>query len=892
MSDEEIKRPDPDQILERIKKEETQSVQGKLKIFFGMCAGVGKTYSMLSAAQKARRDGVNVVIGVVETHGRNETEELLDGLESIPLKNIQYRGSNFKELDLDAILKLSPTLVLVDELAHTNIPGSRHAKRYQDVLELLSNGIDVYTTLNVQHLESRAEIVNQITGTVVRETVPDSIFDRAEEVELIDVTTDKLLERLAEGKVYTSERSALAIQNFFRKGNLTALREMALRLTAERVDKDLRDYKTEQNIDIIWKSGQRLMVAIGPSPFSANLIRWTRRLAYSLESTWIAVYVETNQKISEENKNTLTDNFILAKELGAEVITTQDTDIISALVRVAKENNVTQIIIGKTRDSNSINIFSRKNFTKELLRRSGDIDVYVVGGEKTSGKKPAWIESLRPQSPFHRYIISFLLIIILTVIFYSVSHHIGYQTVSLLFLLTISILPLFNFGPGPILLAALSSAFCWDYFFIPPKFTFTIAKVEDTLMLIMYFIVASVAGLLTSKIRKQQLFLLQKEQRTSSLYNLTKELSSANTIDDIADVTVGQIRRTFESDVVIIFYESENKLRTKPHSSSTLTLDDNEWHIAQWVFMNGQKAGRFSNTLSLSNFTFYPLKTKSGTLGVVGVKTKNAQMFSFDQESLLDTFLTQIANAVEREYLNDAAKKSLLVQESEKLYKTLFNSISHELKTPITTIIGAASSLNDQKIISNKSVLSKLLEEINVAADRLNRLVENLLDMARLESGNLKPKLDWHSVSDLISSTLSRIKTESAGHKIKVNIQDDLPLLRFDFGLLEQALLNILHNSIEYSPKQSEITIDAKQLNNNCIINISDNGKGFPDETLEKLFDKFYRIPGTKAGGTGLGLSISKGFIEAHGGTITASNHPNGGAVFSISIPFATEERG
>lgn len=892
MNDEEVKRPSPDQILDRIKKEETQSVQGKLKIFFGMCAGVGKTYSMLSAAQKARRDGVNVVIGIVETHGRTETEDLLDGLETVSLKNIQYRGSNFKELDLDAILKLGPTLVLVDELAHTNIPGSRHAKRYQDVLELLSNGIDVYTTLNVQHLESRAEIVNQITGTVVRETVPDSIFDRAEEVELIDVTTDKLLERLAEGKVYTSERSALAIQNFFRKGNLTALREMALRLTAERVDKDLRDYKTEQNIDIIWKSGQRLMVAIGPSPFSANLIRWTRRLAYSLESTWIAVYVETNQRISEENKNTLTENFKLAKELGAEVITTQDTDIISALVRVAKENNVTQIIIGKTRDANSINIFSRKNFTKELLRRSGDIDVYVVGGEKTSGKKPAWIESLRPQSPFHRYIIVFLLIIILTVIFYSVSHHIGYQTVSLLFLLTISILPLFNFGPGPILLAALSSAFSWDYFFIPPKFTFTIAKVEDTLMLIMYFIVASVAGLLTSKIRKQQLFLQQKEQRTSSLYNLTKELSSANTIDDIADVTVSQIRRTFESDVVIIFYESESKLRTKPHSASTLTLDDNEWHIAQWVFMNGQKAGRFSNTLSLSNFTFYPLKTKSGTLGVVGVKTKNAQMFSFDQESLLDTFLTQIANAVEREYLNDAAKKSLLVQESEKLYKTLFNSISHELKTPITTIIGAASSLNDQKIINNKSILSKLLEEINVAADRLNRLVENLLDMARLESGNLKPKLDWHSVSDLISSASSRIKTESAGHKIKINIQDDLPLLRFDFGLLEQALLNILHNSIEYSPKQSEITIDAKQLNSHCIINISDNGKGFPEETLEKLFDKFYRIPGTKAGGTGLGLSISKGFIEAHGGTITASNHPNGGAVFSISIPFATEERG
>ncbi len=885
MNDTDSSRPDPDKLLEKIKKEETGESIGKLKIFFGMCAGVGKTYTMLEAAQKARREGIDIVIGIVETHKRAETESLTNGLEKIPLKEINYRGTVFNEMDLDATISRKPALVLVDELAHTNIPGSRHEKRYQDVEELLNNGINVFTTLNVQHLESRAETVQQITGTYIRETVPDSIVDKAYQVELIDLTIDELLQRLAEGKVYTPEKSKQAIQNFFRKGNLTALREMALRFTAERVDKDLRYYKIEKNIYSTWRSSQRLMVAVGPSPYSANLIAWTRRLAYSLEAQWIAVFVETNKKLSEEEKKYLEANIKLAKELGAEVINTQGTDLINALVRVAKENNITQIVIGKTRKENFLGFFYHKSFLRKLIKKSGDIDVYVAGGEELISRRLTVDSFVNIQSSFSKYIISFLIVFFLTILLYLIKDSTGYQTVSLLFLLTIALLPLFDLGPGPVFFAACLSALSWNYYFIPPQFTFHIAKIEDGLMFVLYFIVAIVTGLLTSKIRTQQKFLIQKEKRTSSLYNLSKDLSAAGSIDDIADAAVKKINLLFNAETIIIFSDENNKLNAKPHSASSFLIDDADWLAANWVHKNSKKAGRFTNTLPLSPVTFYPLKSKSGVLGAIGLKTRDDKPLTSEQENFLDTFILQISNAIEREFLNDLAKKSLVANESEKLYKTLFNSLSHELKTPIAAILGAVSSFKDENIYQNKNIWGKILTEINIAADRLNRLVENLLDMARLETGFISLKLDWHSITDLFNSALDKLKDESAEHKIILSAADDIPIFKFDFGLLEQAMINIIHNSLEYTPANSEIRIEAKFVNDKCIITIADNGKGFPDESLPKLFEKFYRIPGTKAGGTGLGLSIAKGFIEAHRGNINASNLPGGGAVFTISLP-------
>lgn len=884
MEGQELRRPDPEFLLKKITEKEIKGTRGKLKIFFGMCAGVGKTYSMLEAAQKARSEGIEVVVGVAETHKRMETEELLEGLEVIPMKDIFYRETSFKELDIDEILKRKPALVLIDELAHTNIPGSRHLKRYLDVLEILDNNIDVYTTLNVQHIESRSETVKKITGTSVRETVPDSILEQTDEIELVDITPEELLQRLSEGKIYTAERSREAIENFFRKGNLTALREMALRITAEKVDKDLRDYKSEKNISEVWKSGQRLMCAISPSPYSAELIRWTRRLAYTLEAPWIALYVETDKKVSEVNKNILLKNIKLAKELGGEVITTQDINLISALVRVAKENNISQIIIGKSRKTRLFNFFLTDNFTNKLIKASGDIDVYVVGGDEKEDKNIIDEFNSRSHSPFSKYLIAFLMVSLLTVISFEFQETTGYQMVSMFYLLLISIIPIFSFGIGPVLFTALLSALSWNFFFIPPHFTFHIERPEDVFMFILFFIVASVSGYLSTKLRTQQALLRIKERKTSMLFNLSRKLNSAININDISEIIVEEISKTFSSTVVILFAESPQKLKAKPHPASTFNIDDFEWAYAQWSYSSKQVTGKFTNTLPNSLATYYPINSKSGVLGVIGLYIGSNQPLSFDKEELFYDILNQISATLEREYLEDIAKQSLLNTESEKLYKTLFNSISHELKTPITTIIGAASTLSDKKISENKTFLAGISTEIGIAAERLNRLVENLLDMTRLESGKLNLKLGWNSITDLVRSAIDTIQKEDNNHIIINRIKEDT-IFRFDFALLEQSIINILHNAVTYTPSGSEITIDGTLQSSNYILSIHDNGKGFPEEDLNKLFQKFYRIPGTKTGGTGLGLSISKGFVEAHGGAISVSNMKNGGANFTIVLP-------
>ena len=489
------------------------------------------------------------------------------------------------------------------------------------------------------------------------------------------------------------------------------------------------------------------------------------------------------------------------------------------------------------------------------------------------------------RSTFGKYTSSALIISIASVMLFYLHLHIGYQAISLLFLLIISLLPLMNFGPGPIFLAAVMSAFIWNFFFIPPSFTLRIGKVEDVLMFIMYFIIASVLGLLISRIRTQQVLINQREKRTASLYNLSKELSSAKSLDDIVQCSVLQLKEIFGADTVFLFFENEKKLRLEAHPHSTFNIDQGEWNIAQWVFANSEKAGRFTNTMPITPAIYYPLRTKTLNLGVIGLEFPESASLTSDSVSLLETFLSQISIAIERDYLKESAKNNLIISESQKLYKTLFDSISHELKTPVTTIIGAVSSLKDEKIIKNQSVLSRLIDETNIAADRLQRLVENLLDITRLESGNIIPKKEWHSVSDLINSILLRLKYELTDHEINFYATDEVELIQFDFPLIEQALINIVHNSLEYTQSGSKIEIFVKKFSDKVMISISDNGPGFPEEATNSLFKKFYRVPGTKAGGTGLGLSIARGFIEAHGGTITAQNKSAGGAEFIILLP-------
>ena len=877
-------RPDPDALLHALKKEEEKAAKARLKIFFGMCAGVGKTYDMLTAAHDAVTKGIDVVIGIVETHKRPETEALLPGLQSIPRKRIDYKGTVLEEMDLDAILTRKPKLVLVDELAHTNAPGSRHTKRYQDVEELLDNGIDVYTTLNVQHLESRADAVAQITGSMIRETVPDSIFERADDIEVIDLPPDELLKRLADGKVYAPERSQQAIQNFFRKGNLTALREMSLRLTAERVDHQLRDYMRTERISGPWKSGQRLIVGISASPHTVSVIRWARRLSYTMNASWAVVCVETSQPLDESAKEQLAKNIELARELGAEVVTTSDENVADALIRVAREQNATQILVGKSKRG----VFSRsQRLIEDLIERSHNVDVYVVGQEETAEEVKRQRVIPRLQSSMFQYTLAIAIVVVVALACFPFSSIIGYRTVSMIILLTVSLLPL-RMGPGPVLLASAVSALVWDFFFIPPIFTFSVGHLEDTMMLGIYLIVAIVTGVLSARVRAREQAVRQRERKTAALFSLTNDLSASHSQEEVIKAAVTNLQRYFDADVAIVLGEADGEISARTHPASTMELDAKEFGVASWTYWNEKKAGRYTDTLPSAQATYFPISGPRYPLGVIGVRPKHEAKLTTDQEGSLENFIAQIASAMERELLNDINKKSIVVAESERLYKTLFNSISHELRTPIATILGASENLLHFYSDNTGHSASEYSHEIHIAAERLNRLVANLLDMSRIESGMIRPKMDWCDVRDLINASLKGLERELTGHLIDVDVDAEMPLVKLDFGLIEQAITNLIHNAVVHTQEGSAIQVSARVAGQDCLIIVADNGKGIAKEDLRRVFEKFYRAEGLKGGGAGLGLTIAKGFVEAHNGSLQVRNRESGGAEFTIRMPLRT----
>ena len=874
-------RPDPDALLKLLQKEEDRGDRGTLKIFFGMCAGVGKTYAMLSEARDAFGSGIDVVVGYVETHKRLETAELLLGLPIIPRKQLEYRGTVLEEMDIDAILARKPKIVLVDELAHSNAPGSRHSKRYQDVLELIDNGINVFTTLNVQHLESRADTVAQITGSTVRETVPDSIFESADEIRVIDLSPDELLKRLEEGKVYTVERSRQAVANFFKKGNLSALREMSLRLTAERVDRQIREYRQGQRISIAWKSGQRLIAAISPSPHSVSVVRWARRVSYTMDASWVVVYVERSSKLSPEETEQLSRNIKLARELGAEVVTTADDDIASALIRVAHEQNASQILVGKP---DRVRFSRAARLIEDLIQRSGDLDIYIVGqGEEESRKKPFWGRP-RPQSSLFQYAAAPALTLLIALLCLPIQQFIGYRAVSFVLLLVVTLLPL-KFGPGPTVLASAVGALSWDFLFIPPRYTFSISNLEDTLLVGMFFLVAAVTGVLSARVRKRETIIRQREQRTAALFSLTKDLSSAHSQDEVITAGVEHIRRFFDAEVAVILGDAEGEMAASAHKASSYRPDEKDMGVAAWVYWNEKKAGRNTDTLPSAGAAYFPMSGPRYPLGVIGVKFHTDEKLSFDQENLLENFVSQITSAIERELLNELNRRTVVVAESERLYKTLFNSISHEFRTPIATIMGVSENLMGEVSLPEKALNSEQLAEIHSAAGRLNRLVANLLDMTRLESGMIKPRLDWCDVRDIVGRSVASLERELEHHKVILNMPDNLPLIRLDFGLIEQAFTNLIHNAALYTPDGSTITVSASVEGDQCVIAIADNGSGLPPDDMDKIFEKFYRAANGRSGGTGLGLTITKGFIEAHHGTISAANRPDGGAEFTVRLP-------
>jgi two-component system sensor histidine kinase KdpD len=879
-------RPDPDEVLDSLKFEEEKSKRGKLKIFFGMCAGVGKTYTMLQTAHAEKLKGCNIVIGYVETHNREETAELAEGFELIPRKIYEYKSTSVQEMDLDAIINRKPQIVLVDELAHSNAPGSRHTKRFQDVQEILESGISVYTTLNVQHLESRSETVAQITGIIVRETVPDEIFENADEVELIDLTPEELLNRLSEGKVYTPERSREAIKNFFREGNINALREMALRIVADRVDKQLHDYMQHKHIRGPWKSGLHLLVAIGPSPYSGKLLRWAKTLSYSMGANIQAIYIETLRKLSPKERVQLDKNINLAKQLGIKFRIITNNDIVKAIVDFAQKENVTHIIVGKPRVRNLLSLFRFSRYVNRLIRYSGNIDVYILGADSQAKDRFRDRVSIPPfTSNIRQYLITSLLVILSSITSYLVKDYVGYQVISFVLLFLVSILALF-YGTGPILLASTLCALIWDYFFIPPQFTLHIGKAEDVLMLIMFFIIALLNGILTSRVRRQEKKTRIREERTHALYQLTRELTMVSGIDEVSKIAVRYIQKYFNLDCAIVLKNDLNQLDNQVQLDAKIKLSENELSIAAWVYKHSAKAGKHTDTLPSTDYTFYPLTGNNDSTGVIAVKHLNP--FTQGEEQFWEAFLSQISGKYEREFLRDAAKKAYILNESDKLYKTLFNSISHELRIPVATIMGATDTLLTHTY--PEETRRKLYTEINTASIRLNRLIENLLNMSRLESGRITPRLDWCDVHDLANKVADNLKQELLPFKLSTVIPSDMPLVFIDFGLIEQVLNNLVLNATQNTMAETNIRLKFFFDQGALTIQVMDRGKGFPASELLSVFDKFYRGKDAKAGGTGLGLSIVKGYVQAHGGTVIAENRKNGGAIFTIKIPVKSSE--
>ncbi len=867
----------PDEILENINKKEYQKKRGKLKIFFGMCAGVGKTYSMLLYAKELAKKGIDVKVGYIETHGRKETAELLEGLNILPRKIISYKGVDFEEFDLAIAIELKPEYIVVDELAHTNVQGSTHTKRYQDVLELLDNGINVLTTINVQHIESRSKTVEQITGVPILETVPDSIIELANNIEVIDIPVEELLKRLDEGKVYIPEKAKLASQNFFKTGNIISLREMALRFTAEKVESDLVDYMSEQNINGPWKAGDKLMVAVGPSPFSGELIRWTRRMAYALKSKWFAVYVNTGFKENEKISANLEKNLRLAKELGAEVITSADTDLVDGLLEIAKRHNVSQIIIGKPAKYNLWNFLRRDNYIDRLIQESGNIDIYIVRPPQVTSKvkKP---KILNLTTPFREYFVSTLSVIVLSLICFFFTEYIGYQSVGLILLFNILIMP-FYVGRGAILFSAILNAIIWNFFFIPPLFTFEIAKLHDVLTLLLNMVIAITSGLLATRIRKQQKLVQAREKNTFALLNYTKELSICRNKYDAISIALKHIDLNFSVNATFFDENAEPKIS----SGDLYNFEIKEISIAKWCMENNKIGGKFTNNLPQSVGQYYPVMTNRRNIGVICLLL--VQKLSIEDENLINNIITQLAGAYEKE---EAADKIINIQieaESKKLYDTLLDSISHEFRTPIAVISGSSTSLLEDNIINNPTLVRNFADEIYTATKRLNILVENLLDITRLESGKLKLTIDLYNVNEIIAEVLLQLKDININHKLNLNLKANNPNSMIDYGFVSQAIFNILHNAFIYTADGTTITIFTEIFAKKIKIIISDNGQGLSMESINRLFEKFYRPPGTKAGGTGLGLSIAKGFIEANGGSISVRQNEPSGLVFDIILP-------
>jgi len=884
-------RPSPDALLETAEREG----RGRLKIFLGAAPGVGKTYEMLMSGRARLAEGVDVVIGVVETHGRRETQALVEGFEIVPRKAVEYKGRMLDEMDLDGIIARRPKLVLVDELAHTNAAGSRHPKRYLDVQELLTQGIDVYTTLNIQHVESLNDIVAQITRVTVRETVPDVIIDRADDVEIIDLTPDDLIKRLHEGKVYVPTTARRAIENYFSPGNLTALRELALRRTAQRVDEQLLTHMQAHAIEGPWAAGDRVLVAVDEHPRGASLIRFARRQADRLRAPWAAIHVETSRSanLGDADKDRLAATMRLTEQLGGEAVTIPGQSVAEDLVRHAGTHNFTHIVVGKPAKSRWRELVEG-SVTHDLIRQAGNISVHVTSGtEHDAAIAAPAVKTAAQRRRFDPwpYLTAGLHVVGALAVGFLLDQFLDVRSIALVFLMAV-LSTAVTLGLWPALFASVLSAFAYNFFFLPPLYTLTIADPESVVALVFFLIVAVIASNLTGRVQRQAAAARKRARMTEDLYLFAKKLAGTGTLDDVLWATAFQIASMLKVRVVLLLPE-DGSIAVKAGYPPDDTLVDADIAAAKWAWEHNRPAGRGADTLPGAKRLYLPLRTGRMAVGVVGLDNdRQGPILTPEQQRLFDALADQAAVAIERIQLVADVDRARLAVEADRLRSALLTSISHDLKTPLAGIMGAAGALREFGGSLPEEGRAELVSTVLDESERLNRFIANLLDMTKIESGAMEPNSALHYVGDIVGSALRRAAKITANHKTEVDIRADLPMLKVDPVLFEQVLFNLLDNAAKYAPEGSMIRIRGWSDRDSVTLQIMDEGPGIPQADLERVFDTFYRVrKGDHVrAGTGLGLSICRGFVEAMGGTIVASNRADrSGAVFTIAMPVPAE---
>ncbi len=896
-------RPDPDQLLARVERDQAKAKRGRLKIFFGAAAGVGKTFAMLLAARERRNENLDVMIGIVETHGRKETAALVEGLEILPPRKIDYKGTVLHEFDLDAALKRRPAIILVDELAHSNAPGCRHPKRWQDIHELLDAGIDVYTALNVQHLESLNDDIGQISGIRVWETVPDTVFEQADEVELVDLPPDELLLRLKEGKVYLPQQAKEAVNHFFRKGNLIALRELSLRQTANRVDAQMLDYREDNAIREVWQVSDRILVCIGANDLAERLVRAGKRLANSLHAEWIVAYVETPEleRMPAIKRDGILRILRLAEQLGAETVTLSAPEMSEALIDFSRERNINKIVIGKP---------SRRGWRRwlmgsvvdVLISHAHNINIYLLGSPQLPDRNDLQSElSLFKKSPlpglkqriqsktkkrYSGYFWATAVTVLSTAVDHLIFGHLELANLVMVYLLGVVFVAT-RFGRGPSVLASVLGVGFFDFLFVEPYYSFSVSHSQYLITLLAMLIVGIVVSNLMINVRSQAKVASHRERRAAALYSMSKELSSSQSEEDAVGIAVKHLHAEFSSPNVVLFPNNNDRIVFPNQPALAQSFRGADLSVAQWVFDHNEIAGQGTNTLPGSEAIYFPIHNEDKVLGVLALLPINLRrVFLPEQQKLLDTFLGQIGQAVARIRFSEQIRSTQMQMEAERLRNSLLSAISHDLRTPLATIIGSASAIAQDNGELNALDRLALGQGIVDEAERMANLVNNILDMARLEAGVLELNKQWYPLEEIIGTVLTTLQKQLSNRPIKVKLPKGIPMIWGDSVMIEQVLINLLENAVRYTPQGSELEIIAEIHPSSAEITVADHGQGIPKGQEQQLFEKFYQTRHeTAQSGVGLGLAICRAIVEIHGGNIYARNRAEGGAEFVFSLP-------